>query len=76
MKATIKSINRTIKNGMYSDKYMVTYTSGRKIWVDLKKVGEMPQTHFKFMMNAKCISIYANKHNGDFEGQHIADKYI
>lgn len=76
MKATIKSIYRAYKNGMYKDKYIVTYESGHKVWYDLNKIGSMPESHFNFMMNAKCLPIYANKHNGDHEGQHIADKYI
>lgn len=76
MKGIIKSIYRAYKNGMHSDKYLVTYKSGKKIWYDLKKIGEMPESHFEFMMNAKCVPIYANKYNGTHEGQHLADKYI
>ena len=76
MYGIIKSIYIPYKNGMYSDKYMVTYRSGRKIWYDLKKTGEMIESHFDFIMNAKCVSIYANKYNGTHYGQHLADKYI
>lgn len=76
MKAKIKSMYRPYKNGMYTDKYLVTYDSGRNVWYDLNKFVSMPLRHFMFMMNAKCVPIYANKHNGEYEGQHIADKYI
>lgn len=76
MKAEIRSMYIPYKNGMYKDKYLVTYESGRRVWYDLNKFVSMPLSHFMFMMTAKCIPIYANKHNGDYEGQHIADKYI
>ena len=58
------------------DKYIVTYESGRKVWYDLKKLGEMPESHLDFILNAKCIPIYANKYNGTHEGEHLADKFI
>ena len=74
--AKIKSIYRGYNNGMYKDKYLVTYESGRKVWYDLKKLGEMPESHFEFIINAKCIPIYANKYNGTHEGEHLADKFI
>lgn len=76
MKNKIKSIYRAYKNGMYKDKYIVTYESGRKVWYDLNKLGSMPKSHFEFMMSAKCIPIYASNYNGNYEGQHIGDKYI
>lgn len=45
--AKIKSIYRGYNNGMYKDKYIVTYESGRKVWYDLKKLGEMPEIQRK-----------------------------
>lgn len=76
MNGIIKSIYIPIQTGMYKDNYLVTYKSGRKIWYDLKKIGEMPESHFDFIMNGKCVSIYASNYTGTYRGQHLGDKYI
>lgn len=69
----IKSIYRPYANGMYKDTYIVTYKSGNKRWFDLSKLGEMPKSHFDFIMTAECIPIYVEEDHGVC---HIADKFI
>lgn len=65
MSNTIVKIHRRIKNGMYTDKYTVTYTSGRRR--DFTIIGRMIDKHFDFIMNAKCTPFYKK------DGSHTAD---
>lgn len=63
----IISITRTIKNGMYADKYTVRYQNG---WKDYTIKGAMIKKHFEFIMNANCEAKYSER-----TGRHFADVF-
>lgn len=65
MKGTIAKITRTIKNGMYTNKYTVYFTNGYHR--DFTINGEMIDKHFDFIMKAKCTPFYKK------DGRHTAD---
>lgn len=63
--ATIVKMTRPVKNGMYTDKYTVTYESG--VTRTFKIVGGMIKVHLDFMMSAdvEVIRTASGKHTCD-----------
>lgn len=63
--AIIVKMVRPVKNGMYTDKYTVTYESG--VTRTFKIVGGMIKSHLDFMMSAdvKVIRTESGKHTSD-----------
>lgn len=63
--ATIVKMVRPVKNGMYIDKYTVTYESG--VTRTFKIVGGMIKSHLDFMMSAdvEVIRTESGKHTSD-----------
>lgn len=63
--AIIVKMVRPVKNGMYTDKYTVTYESG--VTRTFKIVGGMIKSHLDFMMSADVEVIRADngKHTSD-----------
>lgn len=63
--ATIVRMNRPVKNGMYTDKYTVTYESGATRTFTIK--GGMIKSHLDFMMSAdvEVRRAASGKHTSD-----------
>lgn len=74
--AAIVKMVRPVKNGMYTDKYTVTYESG--VTRTFKIVGGMIKSHFSFMMSAdvEVIRTESGKHTSDVFTQPVGVSII